>query len=80
MVINAKSTDLYKPVGKDMQGKSTQELYPIKGNGLFDGSVAIIFRHEGYLTMRDTHYPLIGDSHSVGVLSKVLDHMLGSGQ
>ena len=80
MVINAKAADLYKPPGEDMQNKASQELYPIEGNGLFDGSVSVIFRHKGHLSMGDTHDPLIGDGYPVGVLSQILDHMLSSGQ
>ena len=51
MIINPITTDLNKPLRKNMQGKPSQELNSIEGNRLFDGPVAVIFGDESNLTI-----------------------------
>jgi hypothetical protein len=63
-----------------MQYKPSQEFNPIKGDRLFDSPVPIILCQEGYPATGNIQYALVGNSHPVGILAQVSDHVFGACQ
>ena len=62
-----------------MQAKTTKEFYPIERNGFLPGIIGIILMQEGNLVIANIQDAIVCDSHLLGVLPKVTDHMTGCG-
>ena len=59
-----------------MHREPAQELHSIKGNRLFNCPVTVIFGNEGDFTPRNIQDALIGNSHPMGILPQVFNHMV----
>jgi len=75
-VVYSKAPYPYKTFWKDMLAEPSKELGPGKRHGLLPSPVAVIFGYKPHMGFRDIPYAVIGDSHPVGVLSEVGNHML----
>src|SRR5665647_1300873 len=67
--------DLHKPARQDMQAKPSEKLHTRERNRFLFCTVSVILEHKGYAIIVDVDDPLIGNCHTMRVLSQVLHHM-----
>jgi hypothetical protein len=75
-MINTEAAYLHKILWGHMHAEPSEELNPTHGYRLFLCLVAVIFGNKGHIFFPDIQNPVVGNGHTMGILSKITHHMV----
>ncbi len=65
---------------QNMQQEPADELMSIKGHKLYPAFILVVPPFEGDLAVLGVNYPVVRDSHSVGILAEILQDLFRTGK